>query len=52
MVYKKPPIVPKSKLWTEIKISDDLKYMCRLNTHLTNEEVTERLQFQNSQRIC
>jgi hypothetical protein len=50
--FKKPPLVPKNKLWTEIRLRGDLKYVCRLNTHLTNEEVTERLRFQSSQRIC
>ncbi|CAI2382527.1 unnamed protein product [Moneuplotes crassus] len=48
---KKPPLVPKNPLWTEIKLKDDLKYICRLNNHLTNEEINERTAFQSSHRI-
>ena len=47
----KPPLMPKNPLWTEIKLKDDLKYIWRLNTHLTKQEINERLIFQNNQRI-
>ena len=32
----KPPLVPKKKLFTDIQLSDGVRYIWRLNNHLSN----------------
>jgi hypothetical protein len=48
---KKPPIVPKNPLFAQISLKDNVKYWCRLNNHLTNDEVKTQLAFMLCQRI-
>lgn len=48
---KKPPLMPKNPLFHEITLKDDLKYWCRLNNHLTLDEIKVHLEYLLTQRI-
>ncbi|CAI2385394.1 unnamed protein product [Moneuplotes crassus] len=42
---------PKKPLFSTIKLTNGVKYICRLNNHLTNEEIVNHLSFSENLRI-
>uniref|UniRef100_A0A7S3J4I0 Uncharacterized protein n=1 Tax=Euplotes harpa TaxID=151035 RepID=A0A7S3J4I0_9SPIT len=48
---KDKPFTPNKPLFTKITLEKGISYICRLNNHLTNEEIVNHLNFQGFYKI-